>query len=215
MELLLQQQQNENVATFELLWFSSCYCSSSHRLQRLEKKYWCYFTETSRTAFSFFLRLSFILWLNYQNGQSIRHTHTHTHRTPRHMSQWTRACSRATLDCEIPVTQFSAWKRQGEKLEPVLDLYTHNYAEFRSLWQTSKLLKCCFTSTETVGLLGMRAKDGHLDFHTAPELCQTSEIRAVALYLLHSTLEWLAAFKLPEQAFSAQCEDFNGKGALK
>ena len=32
-------------------------------------------------------------------------------------------------------------------------------------------LKCCFTSTETVGLLGTGAWDGvHLDFHTAPEL---------------------------------------------
>ena len=26
-------------------------------------------------------------------------------------------------------------------------------------------------STETVGLLGTGAQDGHLDFHTAPELC--------------------------------------------
>ena len=33
------------------------------------------------------------------------------------------------------------------------------------------LLKCCFTSTETVGLLGTGAQDGHLGFHTAPELC--------------------------------------------
>ena len=33
------------------------------------------------------------------------------------------------------------------------------------------LLKCCFTSTETVGLLGTGAQDVHLDFHTAPELC--------------------------------------------
>ena len=32
-------------------------------------------------------------------------------------------------------------------------------------------LKCCFTSTETVGLLGTGAQDGHLHFHTAPELC--------------------------------------------
>ena len=32
------------------------------------------------------------------------------------------------------------------------------------------LLKCCFTSTETIGLLGMGAQDVHLDFHTAPEL---------------------------------------------
>ena len=31
-------------------------------------------------------------------------------------------------------------------------------------------LKCCFTPTETVGLLGTGAQDVHLDFHTAPEL---------------------------------------------
>ena len=32
-----------------------------------------------------------------------------------------------------------------------------------------ELLKCsCFTSTETVGLLGTGAQDVHLDFHTAP-----------------------------------------------
>ena len=32
------------------------------------------------------------------------------------------------------------------------------------------LVECCFTSTETVGFLGTGAQDGHLDFHTAPEL---------------------------------------------
>ena len=31
-------------------------------------------------------------------------------------------------------------------------------------------LKCCFTSTETVGLLGTGAQDVHLDHHTAHEL---------------------------------------------
>ena len=35
----------------------------------------------------------------------------------------------------------------------------------------SARFECCFTSTETVGLLGTGAQDGHLDFHTAPELC--------------------------------------------
>ena len=35
-----------------------------------------------------------------------------------------------------------------------------------------KLDECCFTSTETVGLLGPGAQDGHLDFHTTPELWQ-------------------------------------------
>ena len=29
---------------------------------------------------------------------------------------------------------------------------------------------CCFMFTETIGLLGMGAQDGHLDFHTAPKL---------------------------------------------
>ena len=38
-------------------------------------------------------------------------------------------------------------------------------------------LKCCFTSTETVGLLGMGAQDVHLDFHTAPELCPSLAFR--------------------------------------
>ena len=33
-----------------------------------------------------------------------------------------------------------------------------------------QLVECCFTSTETVGLLGTGAQDGHLDFYTAPEL---------------------------------------------
>ena len=33
-----------------------------------------------------------------------------------------------------------------------------------------ELVECCFTSTETVGLLGTGAQDGHLDFHTAHEL---------------------------------------------
>ena len=31
---------------------------------------------------------------------------------------------------------------------------------------------CCITSIETVGLSGTEAQDGHLDFHTAPELWQ-------------------------------------------
>ena len=32
------------------------------------------------------------------------------------------------------------------------------------------LLKCCFTSTETGGLLGTGAQNVHLDFHTPPQL---------------------------------------------
>ena len=33
------------------------------------------------------------------------------------------------------------------------------------------LLKCCFTSTETVSVLESGAQDIHRHFHTAPELC--------------------------------------------
>ena len=35
----------------------------------------------------------------------------------------------------------------------------------------SELVECCFTSTETAGLLGAGAQDGQLDSHTAPDLC--------------------------------------------
>ena len=39
------------------------------------------------------------------------------------------------------------------------------------------MVECCFTSTESVGLLGKGAQDGHLHFHTAPELCREKEKR--------------------------------------
>ena len=43
------------------------------------------------------------------------------------------------------------------------------------------LVACCFTSTETVGLLETGAQDGHLDFHTAPELCLSYRSSALLL----------------------------------
>jgi len=33
------------------------------------------------------------------------------------------------------------------------------------------LVECSFPSSESIGLLGTGAQDGHLDFNTAPELC--------------------------------------------
>ena len=41
------------------------------------------------------------------------------------------------------------------------------------------MVECGFTSTETVDLSGTGAKDGHLDFHTAPGLCRRAEMRLV------------------------------------
>ena len=42
---------------------------------------------------------------------------------------------------------------------------------------------CCFTSTETVGLLGTGAQDGHLDFHTSPELWLRAAATCIYIYL--------------------------------
>ena len=49
-------------------------------------------------------------------------------------------------------------------------------------------VQCCFTSTETVGLLGKGAQDGHLDFHTAPELRTGAELTALQTNFACSTL---------------------------
>ena len=47
-----------------------------------------------------------------------------------------------------------------------------------------RLAECCFTSTETLGLLGTGAQDGRLDFHTAPELCDSFGSLLAHLYPL-------------------------------
>ena len=61
------------------------------------------------------------------------------------------------------------------------------------------MLKCCFTFAETVGFLGTGARDGRLDFHTAPDLCYCCTytyidrfadvvIRALTVYVLSVTV---------------------------
>ena len=54
-------------------------------------------------------------------------------------------------------------------------------------------LKCCFTSRETVGLLGTGAQDGHLDFHTAPELWETAPTSHILVLPGYSPLVQQAA----------------------
>ena len=54
-----------------------------------------------------------------------------------------------------------------------VELYANTCADFcrtNKICNQAEMVECCFTSTETVGLLGTGAQDGHLDFHTAPEL---------------------------------------------
>ena len=68
-----------------------------------------------------------------------------------------------------------AWPRYVEQNCRKEVLQHHRAGVFGAesvLWSFQlMLLKCCFTSTETVGLLAIGAQDGHLDFHTVPELC--------------------------------------------
>ena len=51
---------------------------------------------------------------------------------------------------------------------------THSLMNWKNVQMAdSGWLKCCFRSTETVGSLGIGAQDGHLHFHTAPEVWLT------------------------------------------
>ena len=71
-----------------------------------------------------------------------------------------------------------------------MDLYLHTRTSIATLWRKllspkaggqhkpDTKLKCCFTFTETVGLLGTGAQNVHLHFHTASELCRTQSARA-------------------------------------
>ena len=57
-------------------------------------------------------------------------------------------------------------------------------------------VECCFTSTETVGLLGTGAQDVHLDFHRAPELWSHMRL-AIAINL--EGKPWLSADLRPQK----------------
>ena len=64
----------------------------------------------------------------------------------------------------------SIWNKRHVQLpvftaDHVLSTRSKRTISLYSTW--NKLVECCFTSTETVGLLGTGAQDGHLDFHTA------------------------------------------------
>ena len=51
-------------------------------------------------------------------------------------------------------------------------------------------MKCCFTSTKIVGLLGTGAQDVHLDFHTPPELLGSVQGGEVMLNVLRCQLTY-------------------------
>ena len=76
------------------------------------------------------------------------------------------ACSVCTIQpCHAPchsmsVLKFTVVLERAWLSTPLLDV-----VRALVLW-----LKCCFTSTETLGLLGTETQDVHLDFHTVLEL---------------------------------------------
>ena len=64
-------------------------------------------------------------------------------------------------------------KRNRTEVLLLTSLTAYRWAKLFTL--CIQLVGCCFTSTETVGLLGTGAQDGHLDFHTTPELYVLSD----------------------------------------
>ena len=62
------------------------------------------------------------------------------------------------------------------------------------------MVQCCFTCTETVRLIRTGALDGHLDFHTAPELWS---VDSVGVRLLSSEL--LCNYVLVEWTYATRC----------
>ena len=99
-----------------------------------------------------------------------------------------KRCSKRVSPCG---THSRGWDRRGARKRPCL-CHTHSEVSWTSFTHrqhsptrvtrcvhfaagshssgSSDWLKRCFTSTETVGLLGTGAQDGHPDFHTAPGL---------------------------------------------
>ena len=67
--------------------------------------------------------------------------------------------------------------------------FTSECLFFRPCFLGRLRLKCCFTSTETVGLLRTGAQDVHLDFHTAPEFWVVFHPALILEFLLFSNLQ--------------------------
>ena len=70
-------------------------------------------------------------------------------------------------------TFFTSARQEGDEQHGMVDLRPGGPVVVEpliALLRSHVQVQCCFTSTETVGLLGTGAQDGHLDFHTAPEL---------------------------------------------
>ena len=79
---------------------------------------------------------------------------------------------KVTRQCPQTTTFLKRERDRGAEAESSrgLSAYQPNALPLGQTGSLLLLVECCFTSTETVGLLGTGAQDVHLHFHTAPEL---------------------------------------------
>ena len=91
-------------------------------------------------------------------------------------SKWSKhqivVCIHRTQQISLELRMVQPKRTDGERRVPLFPDPNDNFSyNFNYHLHAPPCLKCCFTSTETVGLSGTGAQDSHLDFHTAPELC--------------------------------------------
>ena len=87
------------------------------------------------------------------------------------MPDWTVVPTETTFHSSVPSSGKSQNETQGGPTEQRCNNRCGGQHGGPTEDHNLLLLKCCFTSTETVGLLGTGTQTVHLDFHTAPELC--------------------------------------------
>ena len=113
------------------------------------------------------------LHCHYQNGSCIKMSSYESHfnvlLTVR--DKVTRQCPQTTTFLKRKETRSGIEPRPFCLPAQRLTARPNRLTFFKFVFTSSSWLKCCFTSTETVGFLGTGAQDVHIYFHTAPELC--------------------------------------------
>ena len=104
-------------------------------------------------------------------SHSHTHTHAHTHaRTHTHTHTHTHGCESAQIIVSAERNTSDCGRAAESVVVSVLIDFPPLHVAFLQPLCLLLMLKCCFTSTKTVGLLGTGAHHVHLDFHTGPGL---------------------------------------------
>ena len=114
--------------------------------------------------------LSFQVCISASGMQTSRFTMTNKHLEIPLPSKcvWVPQYLSLLLQCNFTPVETKQFIRDGGGGERELTS-TSLFTQLQSSLSGS-LVECCFTSTETIGLLRMGAQGSHLDFHPAPEL---------------------------------------------